>query len=379
MILENAMYFALGFLASALIAIAIGPAFWHRAVRLTQRRIEAATPVTLTEFRADKDKLRAEFAIVLRKHQLRIEALREETVKRAVALDGARTELAALRSERDEQFSAIESYKARENELVARIRDLERDAAALAARVRQADEDYSDIDPSLMPEAPEPVDAEQLSGDYRADVEDLLTALSIERQRNTYLEEQARMLLSRLEKKRKSGLKDEAVAMLRDTLAAQTDPESESRVALRKAEARVSGAESRLNALLAETQPEREGNGEAVRSRLLAEDFSYAEQEAQVRVEVEGLTAVLLEDFETERFDAEGLRAQLETIASDVSRLVYAGDTEEKPESAESLFDRVRKFAGDGLDVEDLPRSPDGEASGPVSDRLLALREAQGR
>ena len=89
MVIENAMYFTLGFLTAALFAIAIGPAFWRRAVRLTKRRIEAATPVTLAEFRADKDKLRAEFAITLRKHQLKIDALRNQISGNVVALDAA--------------------------------------------------------------------------------------------------------------------------------------------------------------------------------------------------------------------------------------------------------------------------------------------------
>ncbi|WMT89506.1 hypothetical protein [Pelagibacterium sp. H642] len=374
MVIENAMYLALGFLAATLIAIGIGPAFWRRAVRLTKRRMEAATPVTFAEFRADKDKLRAEFAITLRKHQLKIEALREQIAQRVVALDAANIELAALRSERDEQFSAIESLTAREQELVARIRDLERDSAALAARLRQADVDLTDIDPSLVPEAVEPVSAEQLTGDYRADVEDLLTALNIERQRNSYLEDQTRMLLARLEKKKKSGLKDEAIAMLRDTLA-KNDPESEARVELRRAEARISGAESRLNALLAETDAVPAGPAKTDgQPRLLAEDFSQQEQSARIEASVAGLQETIMNDWETERLDAQALRERLQTIASDVSRLVYAGDAEDEPELTESLFDKVRKFA-DGFEVEELSAPADTAGSGPVAERILALRD----
>jgi hypothetical protein len=374
MVIENAMYLALGFLAATLIAIAIGPAFWHRAVRLTKRRMEAATPVTLAEFRADKDKLRAEFAITLRKHQLKIEALREQIGQRVVALDAARIELAALRSERDEQFGAIESLTAREQELVSRIRDLERDSATLAARLRQADVDLSDIDPALVPESVEPVSAEQLTGDYRADVEDLLTALNIERQRNGYLEEQTRILLARLEKKKKSGLKDEAIAMLRDTLA-RNDPESEARVELRRAEARISGAESRLNALLAETDAEPEDNARTNgERRLLAEDLSLEDQSARIEESVAALQESIMSDWETERRDEDALRARLRSIASDVSQLVYAGDAQDDPALSESLFDKVRKFA-DGLEMEELPASLESGASGPVSDRILALRD----
>lgn len=375
MVIENAMYFALGFLAAALIAIAIGPAFWRRAVRLTRRRIEAATPVTLAEFRADKDKLRAEFAIALRRHQLKIEALRDQLAARVVALDAAHTELGALRGERDEQFAAIEGLQLREEELVARIRDLERDSAALAARLRQADVDYSDIDPSLMPDAAEPISAEQLSGDYRADVEDLLTALNIERQRNGYLEDQTRMLLARLEKKKKSGLKDEAIAMLRDTLA-QNDPESEARVALRRAEARISGAESRLNALLADSGTEDAGDGQKVNghARLLAEDLSQADRSERLRADVAGLEDTIMTQWQTEKFDAATLRTRLEAIASDVSRLVYASDAEDEPALTESLFDKVRKFAADSIEFEELSGRAEGGSGGAVSGRMDALR-----
>ena len=39
---ENIMYFGLGLLVAGLIALAIMPAIWRRAVRLTKKRIEAA-------------------------------------------------------------------------------------------------------------------------------------------------------------------------------------------------------------------------------------------------------------------------------------------------------------------------------------------------
>ncbi|RDE08246.1 hypothetical protein DVH29_12490 [Pelagibacterium lacus] len=364
------MYFALGFLSAALIAIAIGPAFWRRAVRLTKRRIEAATPVTLSEFRADKDKLRAEFAMALRKRDMRIETVRNQLVARVVELDAARTELAALKSERDEQYGAIEAFRLREDELTSRIRDLERDAVMLAARAREAE----DLDEPDMLDAATAVSADALSGDYRADVEDLLTALNIERQRNGYLEEQARMLLARLESRKKAGLKDEAIAMLRDTLAAQTDPESESRVALRKAEARISGAETRLNALLAENGSDMDAAGQAP-TQLLAEVFTQNEQEEKICASVTELQDAIAADWTTERFDAETLRERLRDIASDVSLLVYAGDAETEEPVTESLFDRVAKYAGDGAEAEHLPLQTVGMPSGPISDRMAAMRD----
>jgi len=51
------MYFALGLLVAGLLALAVMPAVWRRAVRLTKKRIEAATPITMAEFRAGSTRL----------------------------------------------------------------------------------------------------------------------------------------------------------------------------------------------------------------------------------------------------------------------------------------------------------------------------------
>ena len=77
MTIESVMFFVLGALVSALIMLLIMPAVWRRAVRLTKKRIEAATPITLAEFRADKDQLRAEFALSTRRLEMNVEALRK--------------------------------------------------------------------------------------------------------------------------------------------------------------------------------------------------------------------------------------------------------------------------------------------------------------
>jgi hypothetical protein len=146
-------------------------------------------------------------------------------------------------------------------------------------------------------------------------------------------------------------------------------------VELRRAEARISGAESRLNALLAETDAEPEDNARTNgERRLLAEDLSLEDQSARIEESVAALQESIMSDWETERRDEDALRARLRSIASDVSQLVYAGDAQDDPALSESLFDKVRKFA-DGLEMEELPASLESGASGPVSDRILALRD----
>lgn len=66
--IQSIMLAAMGFVAAALLAVMLAPAYWERAVRLTNERLRSALPVSEQEVRADKDLLRAEYA--LKVHQL---------------------------------------------------------------------------------------------------------------------------------------------------------------------------------------------------------------------------------------------------------------------------------------------------------------------
>ena len=78
MILEAVLYFVLGFLSAALLALMVAPAIWNRAVVLTKKRIESSVPLTLNEIQADKDQLRAEFAMSTRRLEMSVEELKNK-------------------------------------------------------------------------------------------------------------------------------------------------------------------------------------------------------------------------------------------------------------------------------------------------------------
>jgi hypothetical protein len=84
--IETFMFFALGFLAASLLALVVIPFVHNRAERLTMRRIKASTPLSIEEIRADKDQLRAEFAMSTRRLELNIEQLRDKTAKQLAEL-----------------------------------------------------------------------------------------------------------------------------------------------------------------------------------------------------------------------------------------------------------------------------------------------------
>ena len=57
------MIFALGFLVAALFGLLFLPAVQRRAARLAGRRLEMLLPLSMEEIVAERDQLRAEFAV----------------------------------------------------------------------------------------------------------------------------------------------------------------------------------------------------------------------------------------------------------------------------------------------------------------------------
>lgn len=113
--IEQIMYFALGMLVAALVTIALLPALWRRAVRLTRARLEATMPLTPSEIAAEKDQLRARFAVDIRRKENDVEAA-------GLALHRARAEIG-------EKLSVIHDRDVSIAQHVAAIAALESDVA----------------------------------------------------------------------------------------------------------------------------------------------------------------------------------------------------------------------------------------------------------
>ncbi|KQP06746.1 hypothetical protein ASF28_16520 [Methylobacterium sp. Leaf99] len=121
------MIFALGFLAAALCALLVLPAVNARALRLSRRRIEARLPLSVAEVAAEKDHLRAEFAVARRRLERRVEAV--HAVRHAdMAAIGARTlEAAALSRQVEAKDATLEERRAEIAETRATLADVTRD------------------------------------------------------------------------------------------------------------------------------------------------------------------------------------------------------------------------------------------------------------
>jgi len=114
-VIQSILFFLLGFLCAGFLALMIAPAVWRRAVVLTRRRIEASVPLTSNEIRAEKDRQRAEYAVITRRLEIDLKAEREKVSGQALDLARRREEIGEL--------SAVRERDGRE--IAARVADLE--------------------------------------------------------------------------------------------------------------------------------------------------------------------------------------------------------------------------------------------------------------
>src|ERR1700687_4152856 len=99
--IETIMYFGIGFLFAGLIGVAVIPLVHGRAVRLTIRRLEAALPQSMAEIQADKDLLRAEFAMSTRRLEMSVEQLKTTSAGQLAELGRKGDAINRLKVERD--------------------------------------------------------------------------------------------------------------------------------------------------------------------------------------------------------------------------------------------------------------------------------------
>ncbi|MFW2391558.1 MAG: hypothetical protein ACN4EH_04155, partial [Methyloceanibacter sp.] len=97
--IEWFMFGALGFFLGCLLALMLAPPLWNRAVKLTTRRLEATMPLTLADIQADKDQLRAEFAIELRKVEVALDKSKEKAARELIEANKRRVEIQELNTE----------------------------------------------------------------------------------------------------------------------------------------------------------------------------------------------------------------------------------------------------------------------------------------
>ncbi|MFZ5733174.1 MAG: hypothetical protein ACOY4O_10590 [Pseudomonadota bacterium] len=141
---EPIMYLAIGFLMSMLFGLMIMPLVHNRAVRLTTKRLEAATPLSMAEIQADKDQLRAEFAMSARRLEMNVEQLKSKTTSQLAELGKKSDAINRLKLELGEKNAAIFGLEAREKALKDQLRATEEEFSNKTQALRAAEQALND-------------------------------------------------------------------------------------------------------------------------------------------------------------------------------------------------------------------------------------------
>jgi hypothetical protein len=161
----NALMFgALGFFVGCLLALMLAPPLWNRAVKLTTRKLEATMPMSLNDIQADKDQLRAEFAIELRKVEVALDKAREKATRELIEANKRRVEIAMLNTD----LAAVKS-QLQENENANRVlqQTIKRRLPDLDTRLKAAKKALAEL--------------EQVNGELRTTVASQSEALKVAR------------------------------------------------------------------------------------------------------------------------------------------------------------------------------------------------------
>jgi chromosome segregation ATPase len=105
------MLVALGFLLATLISLLLAPVVWRRAARLATDRLKASLPISLTDFHAEKDQLRAEHAMQMRSLEVTLDEVRDKSARQMVDLGRQRVEIMTLTNQVRELRSALSERK----------------------------------------------------------------------------------------------------------------------------------------------------------------------------------------------------------------------------------------------------------------------------
>ena len=416
--IEPIMYFGIGFLVAALIGLVVVPLVHGRDVRLTMRRLEAATPLSMAEIQADKDQLRAEFAMSTRRLEVSVENLRTKSTsqlaelgKKGDAINRLKIELGektatifaleardkALRDQlrvTEEEFSvksnnmldAQRSLEAKEAELAKMISELDersheaeahkidiitlktqvetfKDRLADAGRELKTVEERRDAERVELHAATQELAAERGKvenlGRRVSELEQALVAQTTEAQ---ILGQRAQDLENRLGTQSKAlGESEFELKALRGEIETARKTESDLRAAIAELDGRASQATQQLRTENAQLLAEIERT-KGERDRMAA-DLGAMKRETE-------------ESWASERVENALLRERINDVAAEVARLASALEGPDSPIDAILAAETARDRASSGIATANVQLAEAPAAGGNLADRIRALQHA---
>ncbi len=200
--IEPAMYLGIGFLLASLFGLVFIPLVHARAVRLTMRRMEAATPLSMAEIQADKDQLRAEFAMSTRRLEMNVEQLKAKSTSQRAELGKKNDAINRLKAELGEKSATIFALEAREKALKDQMKATEDELSVKTLGLHETERGLSDKEAELVRLSAELGDRTATTEAQRVELISLRTQIEALRLRIGDYERDIKKTEDRLEKER---------------------------------------------------------------------------------------------------------------------------------------------------------------------------------
>ena len=186
--IQSAMLIALGFLAATLLALLLAPAFLARAVRLTTRRLRDTLPVNEAEVRAERDRLRAEYAITVHTLEQRAENAELTRARNLIEINRRDATISRLESDNREVRTRLEEYqnarRVLEQTIADRLPKVEQRLSDAKTSIFNRDRDIAELTQTAKKHLGALDEAKSINAQQTAEIERLMTALTTRGARN---------------------------------------------------------------------------------------------------------------------------------------------------------------------------------------------------
>ena len=149
-VIEQTLYFAIGFLAASLAAIAGLPVVSRRAMRLAQRRARLQAPTTETQAIAERDALRAHYAVDHARLERRLDLAEDAAIHLRSEVGRHSVKVIALEADLKDRLIISSEQRVEIERLAAECRELD---GALGASQIALNDVFSQRDRALSAEA----------------------------------------------------------------------------------------------------------------------------------------------------------------------------------------------------------------------------------
>jgi chromosome segregation ATPase len=408
--IESIMYIGIGFLIAGLLVIGVIPLVHARAVRLTMRRLEADNPPSMAEIAAEKDQLRAEFAMTMSRLEMTVEQLKARTTNQLADLGKKSEAIGRIKFELSEKTAALLALEAKERQLSEDLATTQGELAAKTAALEKAERARATAQSDLALLTASFNDTSVAAGSQRAEFLALRAqTYALKGQVESY-EKETKALWDHLNQKttelqasnqqlaeeraRADSLANQ-VGELDRQLAAQTAESEALGSRLQEFAARLEGQSRSLadREYLSENLRSEAGNAQRMEAELRAQ---LVQAEDRHRVAIETLRteksliqtelkrsqderdklqreiAAVKRDAENagayERMESAVLRERIDEVAAEVVRLTAAIEGPDSP--IEAILNAGRPASGNGPSIA----SRAGESTGTLADRIRALQ-----